>query len=289
MTGGSPSSDARNRVDLHTHTTASDGLLAPAALVDEASRRGLSVLGITDHDTVDGLPEARDRAEQANLTIVPGVELSTTGTGAELHVLGYFGDDRDDAFVGRLRALAVARRGRIARMVERLNDAGYPVALERVWELAGEGSVGRPHIARALIELGAVRDIGEAFDRFLARDRPAWVPRASFRPEEAVGLLLANGAVPVLAHPFSTGDVEGALRRLVPAGLRGVEVFYGEYDAAQRTTLQAIVTAWELIPTGGSDYHSPDFREGRDLGEVSVPMTAYEQLREAATERGVGR
>ncbi len=277
-----PTRDATGRVDLHTHTNASDGFHAPAALVDLASGRGLSVLGITDHDTVDGLPEAHARAATVGLTIVPGVELSTTGMGADVHVLGYFVDETDDAFVARLRELAAARRDRIVQMVDRLNAAGYPVPLERVWELAGDGSVGRPHVARALIELGVVDTIGDAFDRFLARGRPAWVPRAPFPPDEAVALLCANGAVPVLAHPYTTGDVERALRILVPAGLRGIEVYYGEYDVEQHEALAAIAASWDLIPTGGSDYHGPNVKEGRELGDAPVPMTSYERLCAAA-------
>ena len=273
---------ATNQVDLHSHTNASDGLLAPAVLVDLASGRGLSVLGITDHDTVDGLPEAGTRAAETGLTLVPGVELSTTGLGANVHVLGYFVDDADDAFVARLRELSSARRVRIEQMVERLNSAGYPVPLERVWELAGDGSVGRPHIARVLIEIGVVETIGEAFDRFLSRGRPAWVSRAPFPPDEAVALLLGNGAVPVLAHPYTTGDIEAALRGLVPAGLRGMEVYYGEYDAAQHRALAAIASAWNLIATGGSDYHGPNFKEGRELGDAPVPMASFQRLREAA-------
>jgi len=276
---------ATNQVDLHSHTNASDGLLAPAALVDLASGRGLSVLGITDHDTVDGLSEARQRAAQTGLTLVPGVELSTTGLGANVHVLGYFVNDRDDAFVARLREFASARRVRIEQMVDRLNVAGYPVPLDRVWELAGGGSVGRPHVAHVLIKLGVVETVGEAFDRFLSRGRPAWVPRAPFPPEEAFALLVANGALPVLAHPYTTGDVEGALRGLVPVGLRGMEVYYGEYDAAQHQALAAIAAGWDLIPTGGSDYHGPNFKEGRELGDVLVPMASFERLREAAASR----
>ncbi|MBA2278146.1 MAG: PHP domain-containing protein [Chloroflexia bacterium] len=276
--------EGRSLVDLHTHTHASDGLLAPAALVELASQRGLSVLGITDHDTVDGLPSARVEAERRGVTLVPGVELSTTGVGRELHILGYFVDDQDDVFVRHLCDFAAERRDRIARMVERLNAEGYPVDLERVWELASDGSVGRPHIARALLELGVVADIGDAFDRFLTRGRPVYVPRTPYPPENALALLLANGAVPVLAHPFSTGDVEHALRLLVPAGLRGMEVFYGAYDDTQRAKLEAMAAAWNLIPTGGSDYHGTGVREGRELGNSPVPLATVARLRAVAAE-----
>ena len=282
-----PAERAASPVDLHTHTDASDGLLAPAELVDLASRRGLSVLGITDHDTIDGLAAASERAAERGITLVPGVELSTTGTGAELHILGYFVDTSDDAFVRRLRELAEGRRDRIARMVELLNEHGYPVSLDRVFALAGDGSVGRPHIARALMELGAVSSVGEAFDRFLGRAGPAWVPRAPFPPEEALALLTANGALPVIAHPYTTRGPQEMIDRLLPHGLRGLECFYGEYDAAQHRALLALATAAGLVPTGGSDYHGPKFKEGRELGSAPVPMSSYDALR-ALHEQVVG-
>lgn len=267
-------------VDLHTHTRASDGLLTPAELVDLASRRGLSVLGITDHDTIDGLAEASQRAAKRGIALVPGVELSTTGTGAELHILGYFVDTSDAAFVARLRELAAGRHDRITRMIAMLNEHGYQVSHERVFALAGDGSVGRPHVARALMEIGAVSSIGEAFDRFLGRNGPAWVPRAPFPPEDALALLVANGALPVIAHPYTTRDPRQMIARLLPHGLRGLECYYGEYSNAQHQALLQLAHSAGLAPTGGSDYHGPNFKEGRELGSAPVPMGSYETLRD---------
>lgn len=274
-----PAERAVSPVDLHTHTNASDGLLTPAELVDLASRRGLSVLGVTDHDTIDGIAAASRRAVERGVTLVPGVELSTTSTGAELHILGYFVDTSDAVFVDRLQELAEGRRERIARMVALLNEHGYPVSLDRVFALAGEGSVGRPHVARALMELGAVTTIGEAFERFLGRSGPAWVPRTPFPPEEALALLTANGALPVIAHPYTTRGPREMIERLLPHGLRGLECFYGEYDAAQHRALLRMAKESGLVPTGGSDYHGPRFKEGRELGSAPVPMSSYEALR----------
>ncbi|MGC4191199.1 MAG: PHP domain-containing protein [Thermomicrobiales bacterium] len=274
---------AVSTVDLHTHTTASDGLLAPAALVSQAHAQGLSVLGITDHDTIDGLAEAMTAAELTGITLVPGVELSTSIRGYEVHVLGYFVDPADSGFRAKLADLARSRIRRIERMVERLNELGYPIALEPLLMQAETGTIGRPHIARALVEIGAVGSVGEAFDMLLTPGKPAFVPRERFTPEDAVALILANGAVPVLAHPYTTGDtideVEGVLDRLVAAGLRGMEVFYGEYDAGQHVELLAIADRRGLIPTGGSDYHGPNFKEGRDLGSAPVPESVWERLR----------
>ena len=271
------SSSAVGVIDLHTHTTASDGLLSPAELARGASRRGISVLGVTDHDTIAGLAEATSAAP-GSLTVVPGVELSTTIPGPEIHILGYFVDPADDVFIGRLAALARDRVHRITTVVRLLNEGGYAVDLDAILAQADEGSIGRPHVARALIELGAAADMNDAFRRFLRRGTVGWAPRSPFTAEDAVALLLDNGAVPVLAHPDSTRDVEGTLERLVPAGLRGLEVFYGEYTETRRRELLAIARRFGLTPTGGSDFHGPRFREGRDLGTVSVPVVAWDEL-----------
>ncbi|MGI8484931.1 MAG: PHP domain-containing protein [Thermomicrobiales bacterium] len=267
-----------SHVDLHTHTTASDGLLAPADLVSLACQRGLSVLGITDHDTIDGLPEALATAHDAGLTVVPGVELSTSIGSHEVHILGYFVDLGDPGFLASLTELAGARRRRIVLMVERLNELGYPIAIEPILAQAESGTIGRPHVARALMDLGVVDTVGEAFERLLKPGKPGWVPRERFSPEDAIALILANGAIPVLAHPFTTGDVGATLTRLVPAGLRGLEVYYGEYSPTQRAELLATAQRWQLIPTGGSDYHGPKFREGRELGSAPVPDRVYSDL-----------
>ena len=270
--------DRQATIDLHTHTNASDGLDTPAELVASASQRGLSVLGITDHDTVDALESAGEAAKSVNITMVPGVELSTTVEGAEVHILGYFVDHTNADLRTRLRGLADARVRRVERMISRLHELGYRVDGDAILEQAEEGSIGRPHVARALMEIGVVNSVDEAFDRFLKAGRPAYIPRDPFSPEDAVGLITEHGAIPVLAHPFSTKDVEGTLARLVPAGLKGIETYYAEYSSEQHAQLRSIADAWELLPTGGSDYHGAGFREGRDLGAAPVPHEVWERL-----------
>jgi len=266
-------------IDLHAHTTASDGLLTPAELIAEASARGLSVLGVTDHDTIDGLREAIAAGASLGVTIVPGVELSTEIDGRETHILGYYVNPEDGAFVAKLADLAAGRVRRIVRMVERLQELGYAIDLAPILVQAETGSIGRPHVARALVAIGAVGGVSEAFDRFLKPGKPGWVPRERFTPEDAVAMILANGAIPVLAHPFTTGDVAHALDRLIPAGLVGMEVFYGEYSPEQRAALLAIARDRGLLATGGSDYHGPAFKEGRDLGSVEIPAWVFDDLR----------
>ena len=265
-------------IDLHAHTTASDGTLSPARLVEEASMRGLSVLGVTDHDTLDGLPEPIAAAAVHKITVVPGVELSTTVSSGEVHILGYFVDATDQEFVSVLRSLADARRRRIETMITLLQELGFNLDREHIMRDADDGSIGRPHVARALLRLGVVESVSDAFDRFLKPGKPAWVPRERFAPEQAVTLLASNGALPVLAHPYSTKDVEATVDQLVPAGLRGLEVFYGEYGEEQRRHLLGIADRTGLIPTGGSDYHGPPHREGRDLGSADVPGWVWDRL-----------
>jgi predicted metal-dependent phosphoesterase TrpH len=265
-------------VDLHAHTTASDGTLSPRELIDLAAARGLRWLGVTDHDTVDALAEARRHGAEAGVTVVPGVELSTTERGAEVHVLGYGVDPDNGPLRDALAALAAARVRRIEQMIDRLRDAGYAIDGDAILAQAEIGSIGRPHVARALIAIGAVGSVDEAFRRFLTPGAPGWVPRERFTPEEAVTLLVEHGAVPVLAHPFSTGNIPAILDRLAPIGLLGMEVWYGEYDVTQREELCEIALRRGLVGTGGSDYHGPDFREGRELGSVPVPEEVVERL-----------
>lgn len=273
---------ANGLIDLHTHTVYSDGTETPADLVQLASEVGLNILGITDHDSVRGLAEATTAAQATGLTLVPGVELSSSIEGHELHLLGYFVDVTNQPFLAQLAELASRREQRAQRMVERLNDAGIDVTFEQVRAHAGTGSIGRPHIAGALIERGDVKTVSEAFDRFLGKGRAGFVPRATFPPEDAVRLVLDAGGVPVLAHPLTTGDPEGVARRLIPFGLRGFEVYYSEYNRGTQDELRAMCDRLSLIPTGGSDFHGPKFRPGRDLGQPVVPPDTVDRLRDAA-------
>ena len=266
------------RIDLHTHTTASDGQDTPAELVNFAVQQGISVLGVTDHDTMDALAEVQQLASDASITLVPGVELSTTVDRAEVHVLGYFVDIADDGLTAALAEQAASRFSRVERMIEKMQRLGYAIDGDAILAQADFGTIGRPHVARALIEIGAATDVSDAFDRFLKAGRPGYVPRDPFSPEDAVKLLVQHNAIPVLAHPYTTRDIQAILKRLVPAGLRGFETYYAEYSPEQHRELLAIADDWELIPTGGSDYHGVGFREGRILGSAPVPYEVAERL-----------
>ena len=265
-------------IDLHTHTTASDGTERPGDLVTHAHQCDITVLGITDHDTIAGLYEAQARANDLHLTLVPGVELSTTVDHAEVHILGYFVNRHDAGFVAALHQLAEGRVRRIEKIIAKLQALGYHIDGDHILAQAAHGSVGRPHVARALIAIGAATDVSDAFARFLTAGRPGYVPREPFQPEDAVRLLVRHRAIPVLAHPYSTNDIEGTLARLVPTGLMGLETYYAEYTPEQHRHLRAIADAHGLIPTGGSDYHGASFKEGRALGSAPVPAEVAERL-----------
>lgn len=278
-----------NEVDLHTHTTASDGVLSPAQLVARAAHLALKVLAITDHDTTDGVTEAAEAAREAGIELIPGVEINTDIPGNEVHVLGYYVDVARQTFVEELARLREGRLGRARRMVEVLGKMGVPISMQRVLQLAGEGSVGRPHVAQALIEAGYVMSFNEAFDRYIGRNGPAYVPRMKFSPAEACALIRSAGGVPVLAHPVYFGpggvikapfDLDMMLPDLLAAGLLGIEVYYPGYDATTTEYLMNIARRHGLLLSGGSDFHGIQV-EHADLGGVYVPMKVVRRLRAA--------
>ena len=282
------------QVDLHLHTTASDGTMTPTELVDLCAARGLKVIAVSDHDSTEGLAEARAAAESyPDLTIIPAIELSTDIPGSEIHVLGYFVDVDDPRFQ---RTLARFREGRGERgrgMVEKLNDLGYAIAWERVQEIAGDASIGRPHIAAALVEAGYFQYRNQAFDTLIGRSGAAYVERAKLAPEDAVQLLRDNGAVPVMAHPTYSqvktdrGEVRSlrdTLANLKERGLMGMEVFYGDYSPEQVARLKKIADELGIIPCGGSDYHRSGNPGEPEPGEVGPPMETVDRLRDARRE-----
>ena len=273
-------------VDLHLHTNQSDGRLTPVELITLVAERGLKLVAVTDHDTTDGLASAFATATAyPQLTIIPGVELSTDIPGNEVHILGYYIRYEDPSFQATLARFREVRVGRAQEMVSRLADMGMPLEWERVREIAGEGAIGRPHIAQALIEKGYVSGRQEAFDKYLGRNGPAYAEREKITPEEAVRLIAGVGGVPVMAHPGYTDDLENVLTGLVDAGLKGMEVHYAQYDEKARAELADVAERHGLIPCGGTDYHATGV-DGEHLpGEIGPPMETVERLKALA---GVG-
>jgi predicted metal-dependent phosphoesterase TrpH len=259
--------------DFHNHSTASDGRLTPARLVDLAARNGVRVFALTDHDSTEGLAEARAAAARhPGFTLVPGVELSTDIEGSEVHILGYLPRPDDPGLQAALKRFRDGRFERGRLMVEKLAALGKPVSWERVKEIAGEASIGRPHVALAMVEAGHVANTTEAFDLYIGRNGPAYVEREKMTPVEAVQTLRRFGATPVLAHPTFITDAEAVLRELVPAGLAGMEVYYKNYDAGTVASLLALAKRHGVLPLGGSDYHGLDRPDEREPGMMDVPL-----------------
>lgn len=267
------------RADLHCHTTASDGTLSPAQLVRLAKDKGLKAVGITDHDTVNGVPEALEAGGHLGIEIVPGLELNTDFEGVEVHILGYYPDMQAQALQEALARMRDARLSRVRAMLEKLTQLGLEVREERVLEIAGEGSVGRPHVAQALQEQGYAKDTGDAFDRYIGPGRPAYVSRYKLTPEQGVGLITAAGGIAVLAHPGLVGRDE-IIPRLLQTGLKGIEVFHTNHNPAMEGKYAGMACQLGLIMTGGSDYHGPGRKEGIHLGDRTVPLTVIRELRE---------
>ncbi len=271
------------KIDLHTHSTASDGLLSPSELIKQACEAGLTLIALTDHDTTNGLEEASAAGRASGVEVIPGIEVNTDIAGAEVHVLGYFLEYRQPAFQHTLQTLRDMRVTRAQRMVAKLQALGMRVSWERVRELAA-GTVGRPHVAAALVEGGYAASVADAFDRYLNRSAPAYVPRYKLAPLDAIRLINSVHGLPVLAHPAGLPDLEALLPPLCEAGLAGLEVYYGEYSVDTVNWLRKLADTYYLIPTGGSDYHGPGIHP-TPLGARDVPPESVTQLRHLAQER----
>ena len=262
-------------VDLHSHTTASDGTLAPRELVRLAARHGVRVLAVTDHDSTGGLAEAMDEAKSLPpLEIVPGLEINCDLPGAEVHVLGYCRDWEAAWFQAFLGTQREERRQRVYRIAARLAELGMPIDPGEVFALVKEGSAGRPHVAQAMVDRGYVKSVREAFDRYLSMNGPANVPRKRFTPIEAVRIIRRARGVPVLAHP-GLANRDELIPELVEAGLLGIEAFYPEHSSGQITAYREMCSRLGLIATGGSDFHGPRVGGARHPGAQPVPESAW--------------
>jgi 3',5'-nucleoside bisphosphate phosphatase len=275
-------------IDLHSHSTMSDGTDPPTRVIELAADARLSALALTDHDTLDHLPEARSAAASRQLRLVPGCEISCElGDRApgSMHLLVFFVDDAPGELQDRLRALQAARDERNVQIVEALNAHGVPITLDDVRAQAGPGSVGRPHIARVLMEHGHVSSIQEAFDVWLAKGQPAYFERDRLNPEDAIELTHASGGLCAIAHPMSLGLVDDPLDefigKLSSAGLDALECEYGSYMPEERAVLHELSARHHLAPTGGSDYHGenkPGLSVGAGRGDLHVPDEYLDEL-----------
>jgi predicted metal-dependent phosphoesterase TrpH len=278
-------------VDLHTHSTQSDGTDPPGDIVALSIAAGLRGVALTDHDTLEGIPAAAAQAAANGIEFVPGIELSIEWPAGTFHLLVYHLSPGSGPLQDRLEAIRHARTDRNHRIIQSLRDLAVPIEYAEVAEEAGGGTVGRPHIAAVMVRKGVVPDVAAAFDRFLGEGRPAYHDRERLDPPTAIGLARDSGAVPVLAHPHTLGlagsQLVTVLRELIAMGLGGLEAYYAEYHPGVRTALAELAHRLGLVATGGSDYHGtykPDLKLGIGYGDLDVPDAALEALH-AARER----
>lgn len=272
-------------IDLHTHSSCSDGTAPPAEVVRLAAEAGLEVVALTDHDTTEGLGEAEAVGAELGIELVPGIELSAEHEGLSVHVLAYWADPAEPELRAELERLRDERLGRAAAIVEKLRGLGFEVSLDRVREIAGGGPIVRPHIAQALVEAGAVASEQEAFDRYIADGGPAYVEKHALHPVDAVRLVLRAGGVCVLAHPGLWDDRSGAsgvpeevIEAMAAAGMHGLEVNHPDHGPEARERYRRVAARLGLVPTGGSDFHG-DRLERSPLGAALCDPEAYARLR----------
>jgi predicted metal-dependent phosphoesterase TrpH len=274
---------ALSSVDLHCHSTASDGLLTPAGLAAYAAERELSVIALCDHDSTSGVSEAIAAGDRLGVAVIPGVELSSEIEGLQAHILGYFIDPASESLQGEFAWMNATRQARIRQICANLVNAGIPIDCADVFALADGGTIGRPHVARVLMANGYAESVSDAFARYLTRGKPGYALSEKITPEGAIAAIRRAGGVAVLAHPWSTRQPRLAVERLAQVGLSGVECYYGEYEPTVQQDLVALANDFNLIATGGSDFHGEGVKTV-ELGGVYVPPEAVDQLRNAANE-----
>jgi predicted metal-dependent phosphoesterase TrpH len=273
-------------IDLHLHTTASDGKLTPVELVREVVAAGVTTMAVTDHDTVGAVPDVLAAAEACGIPAVAGIEITAVHAGRDVHVLGYFIDPADadlNAFLVRQRQ---DRRRRVQEIADRLETVGAPIdrdALSAAANLPGK-SPGRPLVAAALIKAGHVRDISEAFDRYLSPGAPAFIERQGAPPADVVRLIAAAGGLAALAHPGKL-KMDELIPGMVEAGMPAIEVFHSDHDAADVARYRETAARFGLLVTGGSDYHGPGTNRAGYLGRVGISPAEYAALVERARTR----
>ena len=276
-------------IDLHVHSTFSDGSLTPEQLVDNALDIGLTALGLTDHDCTGGIDRFMAACALKGLNGIPGVEISADVKHGTLHVLGYFIDHRNRAFESVLENIRSGREARNRKILTKLNELGFKLTWDEVASYAGEDVIGRPHFAQAMVAKGYVAGTKKAFDLYLGKGKPGYVDRFRLLPADSMEIILKAGGVPVLAHPF-TLDLDSKMldeyvKELVDAGLQGIEGYYSEYTPQQQKEYQELAMKYHLVLTGGSDFHggiNPDVKLGSGFGSLRAPDELAERLRERA-------
>jgi predicted metal-dependent phosphoesterase TrpH len=274
-------------IDLHIHSTASDGSLSPEEVVVYAKHKGAAAISLTDHDTIEGLEAALSAGEVKGLEVIPGLEISAQHPGGSMHILGYYIDPSDPHLNQELRRLQKARRERNPKIISKLQSLGFPIEYNQVQAIA-KGQIGRPHIAQVLLKIGVVSSLEEAFQKYLGKSAPAYVEKFRFSPSESISMIIQAGGIPVLAHPFtlnypSLRDLKILIEKLRDDGLKGIEVLYSEHSTDQTRDYLSLVKELDLIYTGGSDFHGSlktkvDLLTGK--GDLKIPYRIVERLKD---------
>jgi 3',5'-nucleoside bisphosphate phosphatase len=277
-----------SRIDLHIHTTESDGRYTTLEVVNMAAKAGLKLMAICDHDTTNGIAAAIEAAKKhPGLTLIPGVEISTDVPSGEVHVLGYFIDYEGGELSTVLKEMRGARIDRAHRMIDKLSGLGIKIDWSRVREIAGTGTVGRPHIAQAMLEKGYISSVKDAFNMYIGRGGPAYVEWEKMTPAMAVALIVRSHGLPVMAHPLTASDPEALVGELVPEGLAGIEAYYNDNSREQIDWAVNLAKKFRLVATGGSDFHGIAPATESPIGGAPVPDSVGEKLFTAARERNI--
>lgn len=267
------------KADLHIHTTASDGLMNPEQVVRWASVKRLAAIGITDHDTIKGIEPAKKAAVKYGIEIVPGIELSTIFEDEEIHILGYYIDYKAPWFIDTLEKLQNSRYERAEKIVDKLHDMGMDITLEQVKEIADDGAMGRPHIARAMIDKGYISNIREAFSEYIGKDRPAYVERYKLSTAETIDIIEQLGGISVLAHPGLIKN-KSNIGKIIDLGIDGIEVYHTKHDDETVKNALTIANSRRLLITGGSDCHGIKLNDEPILGNCSIDYKYVQYLKD---------
>ncbi len=280
-------------IDLHTHTTASDGTLSPSKLIEQAKAQGLEAVAVTDHDTVEGIAEAVDAGREHGLEVVPGIEISAEYAKGTLHILGYYINSSDERFRHAITVLQKARLERNPKMIHNLQKLGFNITMEDVARQAETGQVGRPHFAQVLVQKGYVRSAQQAFDKYLKKGAAAYEEKFRFTPAEAISHIAACGGIAVLAHPctlnYGTGvKLESMVSEMMQYGLQGIEVYYTDHSRSQTALYERIADKFSLLITGGSDFHGYTLNGvalGTGRGTLKVPYELLKKMKKALPDK----
>ena len=274
-------------IDLHTHTSASDGTHSPTELVTLAKEHGIEAIAITDHDTIEGLPEAFETGERLGIEVITGMELSIEYNPVSMHILGLLIDPENESLNKCLTELQYSRSTRNPKIIEKLNDLGMPITMEAVEKISGGGQVGRPHIAAALLKNGHVNNIQEAFDKYLKKGAVAYFERHRLSREQAADVIHGAGGLLILAHPGTLGidgsDLENLLSELKDAGFDGIEVFYNNHSQVEEDRLMKIADKLEFVISGGTDFHGenkPSIKLGVGYGNMAIPYEVLQEMKQ---------